>query len=88
MPPGYAKLSNVDTITKKVRPFHHNFALVDLDAHPAPDTLFQTAPSKVLDLIAAVVGEAMPGSAHALGKAPAGRLRLLTRPSSTGLPPL
>jgi hypothetical protein len=35
----------------------------------ASDALFQAAPSKMLDLIAAVVGEAPPGSVYALGKA-------------------
>jgi hypothetical protein len=35
----------------------------------APDTIFRAAPSKMLDMIAAVVGEAPPGSIYALGKA-------------------
>jgi hypothetical protein len=35
----------------------------------APEILFQSAPSKMLDMIAAVVGEAPPGSVYALGKA-------------------
>jgi hypothetical protein len=35
----------------------------------AGDALFQVAPSKMLDVIAAVVGEAAPGSVYALGKA-------------------
>jgi hypothetical protein len=35
----------------------------------ASDALFRAAPSKMLDLIAAVVGEALPGSVYALGKA-------------------
>jgi hypothetical protein len=35
----------------------------------APDSLFSAAPGKMLDLIASVVGEALPGSVYALGKA-------------------
>jgi len=35
----------------------------------APDELYKAAPSKMLDMIAAVVGEALPGSVYALGKA-------------------
>ena len=35
----------------------------------APDEIFQVAPSKMLDMIAAVVGDALPGSVYALGKA-------------------
>jgi hypothetical protein len=35
----------------------------------APVGLYQAAPSKMLDLIAAVVGEALPGSVYALDKA-------------------
>jgi hypothetical protein len=42
----------------------------------APDGLYETAPSKMMDMIAAVVGEALPGSVYALGKALA-RLRAL-----------
>jgi hypothetical protein len=34
----------------------------------APDALFQAAPSKMLDITAAVVGEALPGSVYALGR--------------------
>lgn len=40
----------------------------------APDGLYKAAPSKMLDVIAAVVGEALPGSVYALEKALA-RLR-------------
>ena len=35
----------------------------------APDELYETAPSKMLDMIEAVVGEAPPGSVYSLGKA-------------------
>jgi hypothetical protein len=35
----------------------------------ASDSLYKAAPSKMLDLIAAVVGEALPGGVYALGKA-------------------
>jgi hypothetical protein len=35
----------------------------------AEETFFKVAPSKVLDMIAAVVGDALPGSIYALGKA-------------------
>ena len=35
----------------------------------APDELYEAAPSKMLDMIAAVVGEAPPGSVYALNKA-------------------
>ena len=35
----------------------------------APDGLYEAAPSKMLDMIAAVVGEALPGSGYSLGKA-------------------
>jgi hypothetical protein len=35
----------------------------------ASDALFHAAPSKMLDIIAAVVGEALPGSVYALGRA-------------------
>ncbi len=35
----------------------------------SPDALFHSAPTKMLDMIAAVVGEALPGSVYALGKA-------------------
>jgi hypothetical protein len=42
----------------------------------SPDVLFEAAPSKMLDLIAAVVGEAPPGSVYALGKA-LSRLRVI-----------
>jgi hypothetical protein len=35
----------------------------------APDGLYGAAPSKMLDLIAAILGEALPGSVYALGKA-------------------
>jgi hypothetical protein len=35
----------------------------------APDGLYEAAPAKMLDLIAVVVGEALPGSVYALGKA-------------------
>jgi hypothetical protein len=41
----------------------------------APDLLYRAAPGKMLDLIAAVVGDALPGSVYALGKA-LSRLRL------------
>ncbi len=34
----------------------------------APDGLYEAAPSKMLDMIAAVVGEALPSSVYALGK--------------------
>jgi hypothetical protein len=34
----------------------------------APDELFRLAPSKMLDVAAAVVGEALPGSVYGLGK--------------------
>jgi hypothetical protein len=34
----------------------------------APDALFQAAPSKMLDMTAAVVGDAPTGSVYALGK--------------------
>ncbi len=42
----------------------------------APDSLYTAAPGKMLDLIAAVVGDALPGSVYALGKA-LSRLRLI-----------
>jgi hypothetical protein len=35
----------------------------------ASDSMYQMAPGKMLDLVAAVVGEALPGSVYALGKA-------------------
>jgi hypothetical protein len=35
----------------------------------AADALYQAAPSKMLDILAAVVGEASPGSVYALGRA-------------------
>jgi hypothetical protein len=35
----------------------------------APEELYASAPSKMLDLLAAVVGGAVPGSVYALGNA-------------------
>jgi hypothetical protein len=42
----------------------------------APDALYEAAPSKMLDMIDAVVGEALPGSGYALGK-PLSRLQAI-----------
>jgi hypothetical protein len=58
-----------DVIIPFVRPDNPREQTTIFSIAEAPDTLFQTAPLKVLDLIAAVVGEAMPGSVYALGKA-------------------
>jgi hypothetical protein len=63
-----------DVIIPFIRPDDPHAHTTVFSIAEASDALFQVAPSKMLDLIAAVVGEALPGSVYALGKALA-RLR-------------
>jgi hypothetical protein len=66
----------VDIIVPFIRPDDPREQTTVFSIAEAPDALFQAAPSKMLDMIAAVVGEAPPGSVYALGKALA-RLRAI-----------
>lgn len=65
-----------DVIIPFIRPDEPNGPTTVFSIAQAPDGLYETAPSKMLDLIAAVVGEALPGSVYALGRALA-RLRAI-----------
>jgi len=63
-----------EVITPFIQPEDHRAHTTIFSIAEASDVLYQAAPSKMLDIIAAVVGEAPPGSVYALGKALA-RLR-------------
>jgi hypothetical protein len=65
-----------DVITPFIQPDDPGGHTTVFSIAEAPDALFQAAPPKMLDIIAAVVGEAPPGSVYALGKALA-RLRAI-----------
>jgi hypothetical protein len=58
-----------DVITPFIRPDDPRGHTTVFSIAEASDSLFQAAPSKMLDLITAVVGEAPLGSVYALGKA-------------------
>jgi hypothetical protein len=58
-----------DIIVPFIRPDDPRAHTTIFSIAEASDALFQAAPAKMLDLIAAVVGEALPGSVYALGKA-------------------
>jgi hypothetical protein len=58
-----------DTILPFIQPDDPRSQTTVFSIAEAPDSLYSAAPGKMLDLIAAVVGEAPPGSVYALGKA-------------------
>jgi hypothetical protein len=55
-------------ITPFIRPDDRRAQTTVFSLAQAPDSLYQAAPAKMLDVIAAVVGEAPPGSVYALGR--------------------
>jgi hypothetical protein len=59
----------VDVILPFIQPDDPGSQTTVYSIAEASDSLYKAAPSKMLDLIAAVVGEALPGSVYALGKA-------------------
>jgi hypothetical protein len=65
-----------DVITPFIQPEDPRAHTTIFSIAGASDALYQAAPSKMLDIMAAVVGEAPPGSVYALGKALA-RLRAI-----------
>jgi hypothetical protein len=58
-----------DIIIPFIRPDDRHEQTTVFSIVQAPDGLYQAAPSKMLDVIAAVVGEALPGSVYSLGGA-------------------
>jgi hypothetical protein len=70
-----------DVIIPFIRPEERRDGTTVFSISQASDDLYQASPSKMLDMIAAVVGEARPGSVYALGKA---LLRLRTIDPSLG----
>jgi hypothetical protein len=58
-----------DMIVPFIRPDDPRAHTTVFSITQAPDGLYEAAPSKMLDMIDAVVGEALPGSVYALGKA-------------------
>jgi hypothetical protein len=58
-----------DIVIPFIRPEDPGEQTTMFSVSQAPDGLYEAAASKMLDLIAAVVGEAPPGSVYALGKA-------------------
>jgi hypothetical protein len=58
-----------DIIIPFIRPDDPRAQTTVFSIAEAPDGLYESAPSKMLDMIAAVVGEALPSSVYALGKA-------------------
>jgi hypothetical protein len=65
-----------DVITPFIQPEDPRAHTTIFSIAEASDALYQAAPSKMLDIMGAVVGEAPPGSVYALGKALA-RLRAI-----------
>jgi hypothetical protein len=65
-----------DTILPFIQPDDRRAQSTILSIAEAPDALFQAAPLKMLDVVAAVVGDALPGSVYGLGK-PLERLRTI-----------
>jgi hypothetical protein len=59
----------VDVVLPFIQPDDPRSQMTVYSIAEASDSLYTAAPSKMLDLIAAVVGEALPGSVYALGKA-------------------
>ena len=66
---GDAFAEAADVITPFIQPEDPRAHTTIYSIAQASDALYQAAPSKMLDIIAAVVGEAPPGSVYALGKA-------------------
>jgi hypothetical protein len=58
-----------DVVIPFIRPDNPREQTTVFSIAEAPQTLFQVAPSKMLDLIAAVVGDERPGTIYGLGKA-------------------
>ena len=58
-----------DIVTPFIRPDDPRQQTSVFSIAEAPDDLYKIAPSKLLDVIAAVVGEGRPGSVYELGKA-------------------
>jgi hypothetical protein len=58
-----------DIITPFIRPEDAGRETTVFSIARAPDEVYKAAPSKMLDVITAVVNEALPGSVYALGKA-------------------
>jgi hypothetical protein len=76
MATGEAFPEAADVIIPFIRPDDpHSYSTVFSIAE-APEALYASAPGKMLDLIAAIVGEAAPGSVYALNKA-LDRIRVL-----------
>ncbi len=65
-----------DIIIPFIRPDDPHADTTVFSIAQAPDGLYEAAPSKMLDMVDAVVGEAPPGSVYALGKA-LSRLRVI-----------
>jgi hypothetical protein len=59
----------VDVIIPFIRPDDPHSHSTVFSIAEAAEALYASAPSKMLDLIAAIVGEAAPGSVYALNKA-------------------
>jgi hypothetical protein len=58
-----------DMIIPFIRPDERSSHTTVYSISDAPAELFKSSPAKMLDLLAAVVGDALPGSVYALGKA-------------------
>jgi hypothetical protein len=65
-----------DVIIPFIRPDDRRSYSAIFSIAEAPESLYASSPAKMLDLVAAVVGDASPGSVFALGKA-LGRIRAL-----------
>ena len=76
---GEAFADAADVITPFIQPEVPRANTTIFSIAEAPDALYRAGPSKLLDIMAAVVGEAPPGSIYALGKALA-RLRAIDPP--------
>jgi hypothetical protein len=69
MATGDAFTEAADAIIPFIRPDDRRAHSTVFSIAEAPEYLFVLSPSKMLDLVAAVVGDAPPGSVYALGKA-------------------
>jgi hypothetical protein len=66
---GAAFQEAADTIIPFIRPDDARASSTAFSIAEAPEDLYASSPGKMLDLLAAVVGDASPGSVYALGKA-------------------
>ena len=58
----------VDVVIPFIRPDDHRSSSTIFSLADAPEVLFTSAPAKMLDLAAAIVGDAEPGSVYALSQ--------------------